>query len=232
MKRIIIYSLVLMTQAFSSCKVDNYDAPNASLTGTIIDSVTNKPIQQDLLLGSVIDYIEQGYANPQTQSLRFHVDGTYANLTMFSGNYTVQAVRGNFQKTGKEDITISGKTLHNFLTLPYLRIIEPVIQKSADGTKIVATFKIDNVVDANIKSIGLFADFTSSVGSTLTNNGKTILPVGNKGNASTVYTIELKIADMPKVVKWVGNDYYFRVGALADVAEAKYNYETAVKIGI
>jgi hypothetical protein len=36
---------------------------------------------------------------------------------------------------------------------------------------------------------------------------------------------------MQKVVN-LGNEYYFRIGALADVAESKYNYETAVKIAI
>ncbi len=231
MNKLNIISLVLLTLILGSCELDNYQAPNAQLTGVIIDAGTNKPIQQDLFSGSVIDFVEQGFENPQTQSMRFHVDGTYANLTMFAGKYSIQAVRGNFQTTDKEEISISGKTVHNFTTLPYLRIIDPKIVKSTDGTKIVATFKIDNVVGSNIKEIGLFADFTSSVGSTLANNGQTKQAIGNKGNITTVYTLELKIANMQKVVN-LGNEYYFRIGALADVAESKYNYETAVKIAI
>jgi len=225
MKKIILSSLVLLTIFLGSCELDNYSAPNATFTGAIIDSQTNKPIQQDLFSGSVIDYVEQGYANANTQQLRFHTDGTFANLLMFAGKYTVQAVRGNFATTEIEEITISGNTVHDFKTLPYLRIIDPVIVLNGDKSKVIATFKVENVVGSKIKEIGIFADFTNSVGSTLANNGQVLKPINVIGNPATVYTIELPTTSMKK-----GFSYYVRVGAKADVAESKYNYETAVKV--
>ena len=40
----LIYTLSLFLMLYS-CSIDNYDAPNAVLSGKVIDNVTNEPVE-------------------------------------------------------------------------------------------------------------------------------------------------------------------------------------------
>ncbi|MEX2565722.1 MAG: hypothetical protein WD431_07270, partial [Cyclobacteriaceae bacterium] len=66
----------------SSCEIDNYEQPNAELYGTFIDEGTNEPLAQDIINGTVIELIEHGWVENQTnvtQTLVSKGDGTYQN---------------------------------------------------------------------------------------------------------------------------------------------------------
>jgi len=224
MKIIIIFSLIVLTVSLGSCSLDNYDGPNASLTGSIIDTETDELIQQELFQGSTIEYTELGYKNPQVQTLRFKTDGTFANLIMFAGKYTIQAVRGNFLATPLDTIQIKGNTEYIFKTIPYLRIKDSKVVLSSDSTQIIATFKIENIVNKPIKQIGLFIDQSSFVGTQI-NEVKKEVTVNSLGSSSKVYTLSFFTDELKK-----GKSYYVRIGALANIPESKYNWVTAVKI--
>ena len=226
MKAIKIYMLAILGLLLSSCELDNYDGPDAKFFGSIIDSGTNEAIPQDLIQGSVIDYVELGFENPQTQQLRFKADGTFRNNLMFSGTYEVQPVRGNFMEVPIETIEINGDTEHNFMTLPYIRINEVNMALNADSSRLIATFKLEQLVPEPVKSMMLVADLNPSVGvgiRTATQGAN----VGRVVDPDEEFTIELKTKSLEK-----GKEYFFRVCALIDVPEAKYNFCTAVKVGI
>ena len=226
MKKIILYTGVVMSLLLSSCELDNYDAPDAKFFGSIIDSDTNEPIPQDLIQGSVIDYIELGYENPQIQQLRFKADGTFRNNLMFSGSYVVQPVRGNFFEVPADTIEIGGDTEYTFSALPYIRINDVNIEINADTSKVIATFKLEQVSTAPIKSLMLVGDLSPSLGI-----GIRAATQGANVNAvvdpTQVFTLELKTKTLER-----GRDYFFRVCAVIDLPEAKYNFCPAVRLGI
>ena len=226
MKTINLYILVILGFLVSSCELDNYDGPDSKFYGSIIDTGTNEPIPQDLIQGSVIDYIELGFENPQIQQLRFKADGTFQNNLMFSGTYEIQPVRGNFLEVPLETIEISGDTEHNFMALPYIRVNDVTMELNADSSKVIATFKLEQLVPEPVKSLLLVADLNPSVGV-----GIRSATQGANVNAvvdpNEVFTIELKTKSLKK-----GEDYFFRVCALIDVPEAKYNFCTAIRLGI
>ena len=64
-------SLVLLTViVFSSCnllEIDNYDGPNASIEGKILDIETGELVEQDIIDGAQIEYIEHGFENQEIQ---------------------------------------------------------------------------------------------------------------------------------------------------------------------
>ena len=54
--------------ALTSCEIDNYESPNASIHGSIIDEKTGELVGMDVQDGGELKVVELGFANPQTQS--------------------------------------------------------------------------------------------------------------------------------------------------------------------
>jgi hypothetical protein len=220
--------LILSTVAMFSCKKDNYIGPDAGLYGTFFDAQTNKPLEQDIILGTTIELREAGY-NPVTpQFLIVKTDGTYQNSLLFANTYNVKVVRGNFIEIPAQDVVIENQTKLDFTVTPYIRIKEATIAKV--GTKVVATFKLEQNVLNPIRKIGLYAHSDSRVGEPmrLVASEKTINAVSNP---ATVYTVEIDLPANSSTLK-PGLNYYFRVGAAINIPEARLNYAPIVKITI
>ncbi|WP_353719369.1 DUF3823 domain-containing protein [Dyadobacter sp. 676] len=97
MNRILPYtSALLLFFGVTACSVDNYPAPDSQLYGTFLDIETNEPVEQDIIRGSTIEYIEHGYASQTKQTMIVKNDGTYRNNLIFANTYTIAPVRGNF----------------------------------------------------------------------------------------------------------------------------------------
>ena len=229
MKKIKFYfATIIILVIAGSCEIDNYDGPNAAFYGTIIDNVTQGPIEQDIINGAQIEYIEQGFANPKSQYLIIKTDGTFRNNQMFAGTYSIRPVKTNFVPVGSQEIEINGETKLDFLVQPYIRVNDVTIQKS--GTKIVATFKIQQTVTDDVIKIGLYAHPEPSVGEPM-NTVKTEQDINAVTDENTVYTLEIDLTSSSSVLK-PGKQYFFRVGALIDAPESMFNYDTAVRIAI
>ena len=226
MKRNIIYILIALAAIVSSCELDNYSAPDAKFYGKIIDEETGEGIPQDLIEGSVIEYVELGFENPPRQQLRFKPDGSFRNNLMFSGSYAVQPVRGNFRLIESDTIDIKGETEHIFKSLPYIRIKDINLELTSDSSKVIATFSLEQTGDEKVKKLLFIADKNPNVGIIIRtiSTGKN---VGKVTDPSTVYKLTLRIKKLEK-----GKDYFFRIGALIDVPEAKYNWSDAIRMGV
>lgn len=218
--------LIIATLAFAACEKDNYDGPTAGLSGRFIDAETNELVQQDIIRGTQIQITEHGYDPVTPQYLVVKVDGTYDNSMLFENTYTVQPVRGNFVAVQPQDLQIKGKTTLDFKVTPYIRILQPSIARNGD--KIVATFKLQQTVVNNIKKIGLYAHKDLQVGEPMRQVAAE-QNINAVANPSQVYTLEIDLPLNNSILK-PGTAYYFRIGALIDVGEAKLNYAPAVKI--
>ena len=222
-----LYAVVLLSFCLSACELDNYNAPDSQLFGSVIDEDTNAPIQQDLIEGSRIDKVEQGFDNPNIRQIRFHTGGTYEENNIFSGTYEVQALRGNFFPTFKEIIDINGRTEHHFRTRPYIRINDVELTFDELRGEVVAGFTLDQVATNPVASVHLIADANPNVSNSL----RTLM---SSQNVNAVVpperTFQLKLSTENLVS---GNDYYFRVAALiSGIGEAKHNYSAPVKMHI
>lgn len=232
MKRILYLSFVSLQLAlFTACglsDIDNYEGPNATISGGLYDVETGELIQQDIIRGSQIEYIELGFKNPQTQYIVVKNDGTYRNNLMFANRYTVQPVRGNFVPIEKQEIAVVGNTVMDFKVQPYIRIKDAVIKQVGD--QVVATFKVQQTVANAVKRIGLFAHQEINVGEPLNIVNKQE-DINGQLDESQVYQLEIDlVANNTKLVK--GKSYYFRVGALIDASEAKYNYASTIQLTV
>jgi len=227
MKKIKLYiSALMLTFAAGACSIDNYPAPDSQLYGTFLDVETNEPIEQDIIRGSTIEFIEHGYASQTKQVMIVKNDGTYRNNLIFSNTYTVTPVRGNFVPTEPKEVNVKGETQLDFKVQPYIRLKDVKIEKV--GTKVVATFKLQQTVINNVKKIGLYAHPEPAVGEPM----RTVL-ADQEINAVTdpnkVYKLEMDIPSNSSNLK-TGSQYFFRVGAIIDAPESKYNYAKAVRL--
>lgn len=226
MKRIMLYMSVLLCLMFVvSCELDNYEGPDSSVSGGIYDGETNQLIEQDIINGTQIEYTEHGYENPQLQYMICKVDGTYQNDLMFAGTYTVAAVRGNFVPMKPLDVKIQGGTTLDFKAQPYIRIKNAKIEKV--NHKIIASFYLQQTVSNKIKKAGLYIHIQPTVGEPMCTI-KRELVINAITTEDKAYSIDLDLST-EKALQ-AGQKYYFRIGALIDAPEAKFNYAPAVRI--
>lgn len=220
--------ILLLTVALCACELDNYDFPDAELSGRFLDAETGELVEQDIIRGTTIEITEQGYDPVASQYLIVKTDGTYANSLLFSNMYTVQPVRGNFIPVDPQEVNISGETQLDFVVTPYIRVNDASVTKS--GNTVVATFKLEQNVINNIRKIGLYVHPDPEVGEPLR-----IAAVENDLNAAVdpnqEYRLELDL-DANSSILMSGESYYFRIGALIDVGEARLNYAPAVRLDI
>jgi hypothetical protein len=218
--------LVSCCVLLNACQVDNFAPPDSQLFGGVLDEETNELIQQDVLEGSKIEYVQLNYSdNAPTRQIRFHSDGTYRDNNFFAGTYAVRALRGNFIPTKADTIKIAGATEFYFKSRPYIRIKNPVMVYDSIRGKVTATFSLDAVT--SVSTIHLLCDPNPNVSWSI-RNVTTTKNIGGSISSQTVYTLESSTTGLIS-----GNDYYFRIAALpADVPEAKHNYSVPVKFKI
>ena len=75
--------------ALTSCEIDNYESPNASIHGSIIDEKTGELVGMDVQDGGELKVVELGFANPQTQSWKIMNTGEYRNNLVFAACYGI-----------------------------------------------------------------------------------------------------------------------------------------------
>lgn len=213
---------------FTSCELDNYDAPDGKITGRILDKETGELIQSDIMNGTTIKLLEHGYDPVTPQYLRVKNDGTYVNSLLFSNTYTVQPDQRNFVQIEPQDIKIGKNTTLDFEVQPYIRIKDMEITK--DGNYIIATFCLQQTTDDPISEIGLYAHIEPNVGEPLY---QVAVKKSLKRQVSESETFKLVInaARHSAFIK-AGNSYFFRVGACSSIGGAKFNYAPAQRIAI
>jgi hypothetical protein len=218
--------ILIAALAFGSCEKDNYEGPDAGLSGNFIDATTKALVEQDIIRGTEIEILEKGYT--EAQYLIVKNDGTYANTLLFSNTYTVRPVRGNFIPIEAQEVNIQGQTKLDFTVTPFIRVNNVSIVKT--GTKVVATFKLQQNVINNVQKIGLYAHQDSRVGEPMRQVAME-RDINAVVDANTVYTLEIDLAANSTILK-PGKPFYFRVGAKIDMGETKFNYAPAVKIDL
>lgn len=225
-----IVFILLAIAVTTSCELDNYDYPQGSIHGALIDQETGDTVQSDIFDGARLALVEinEEYENPQKQYFVIKPDGSYRNDMVFDGLYAVPSIEdGNFHPTDSTSVTIEGDTQFDLEVLPYIRITD--VEMTMDGMDLTASFKLEQTVpdSINITFVSVFAHTEPTVGKPhrLDDEGITIFAAADPDQ---VYTISWDISKSRSLNENVA--YFFRVGALIDVPGARYNYAPAVRL--
>jgi hypothetical protein len=248
----ILYTIAVCAIALggSSCKkLDNYEEPQETLTGSVIDAGTGKTLQTENGGGGTrIKLLEISWSdNPTPFYIASMQDGTFNYTKLFAGKNKISA-EGAFVPLVQTDgsgatvvdksqtVDIKGTTTVNFSVDPLLRVEwvgEPVI--NADGT-VSASFKItrgtsDPAFQNDITDVHLFLNSNKFVGNNNYDNrySPQIDFSGSSANAQLGQTITLTTKGGPLPTK---RDYFLRIGARTNYGLKYYNYTDVKTISV
>ena len=193
MKKLVsIISVVLSLGMLASCdllKLDNFDGPDAQVTGRFLDAKTGEKMGIESSVSSVWDWstwsmktttigtlvvIEQGWKNnegepvSQNQDWMVRFDGKYTNNLVFAATYKIDTKNLPCYQPDKDEFTLNkGSNTVDFTVTPFCRIVDEKITYDAATKKIKATFKVElgDATKANsINNIALCANTQLFVG--------------------------------------------------------------------
>jgi len=137
---------ILFCISFTACEIDNYDAPDCTIQGTIYDH-KNQPFQvnqgAEIIRIREISWAKDSVTYTENRKLKVQQDGTYRNTKIFKGTYRLLPYSGAFfpyDDTNKDGdnagelVEINKIATQDFKVVPYLTlewIQKPVVD--ADG---------------------------------------------------------------------------------------------------
>lgn len=153
--------------AISACtKTDNYEGPNASFEGRLIDVTSGENLQTSQ--GSTQIRLEQisWSATPSPQTIPSKFDGTFKDTKLFKGKYRIIPTNGAFWPIyDTVTVDINSGTKRDFEVTPYVKITN--FTTELDGTTLRMHFTIEPPIVAglpNIRTIQPFINTTNMVG--------------------------------------------------------------------
>lgn len=251
-----IFYLLSILAVASSCslfQLDNYDEPDAVVSGTIYDAKTHEPLAVECKFGNMFGGVymgaptegyfsvyQKGWDYEAAQYWHFKNNGTYKNALVFSGTYRMEANADNFYPTSKDDVVIKkGENTIDWEVTPYVRILNPSIEY--DGTKFIAKFacefgdpsKANTIVDGRLLCypdtfVGMYCNYCAqdpgAISKDIVCDGKTI----------NTLTIDPSLSVNLNEFKYMGKYHYLRIAICAEGNGANtgrhYNYTQTVKI--
>lgn len=233
MKRLFtIFSLSLIFLGLSSCTIDNFTGPDASVHGSFVDSKDNTTlVGTDTQNGNQITVYEQTFVQDKTNAETWYVmnTGEYRNNLVFAADYIIEFKNTNFYPyTGDTKWTVSkGDNEKNFVVTPFLRVIDPKIVK--EGNKAVATFRIEaGGPDVKLNEAKLFVWTDKYVGNqfNLKIGGEAAYTTKEDIDPNKVYRLVIDQDLNKSIMKYTGMKYYFRIGVQALETNAVKKYGT------
>lgn len=234
MKNFNILLLILgLLLSLSSCELDNYDGPDAALSGQILDHNGNRlqTLQGSGNMRLKLEELSWSKGDTSIAIIPYYLnvkqDGTYINDKLFAGEYRITPIEGAFYPYDEagELVTIKGRTTLDFTVTPYLNVewvTEPYLDENAyirASIRFTRNAKEGEVMP-DLNNCQLFISTTKYCGNNNYDNQLVAAP-WNISNAQESTTIDLITS---RAVKYVGTTYYVRAGVSCKDAYKKYNY--------
>jgi len=216
-----IFYLFLILVSIASCSNDNYNAPSATLSGSVLDNETNDMIENGGVNSGTIIQIFEGKSKQPILSQSFP-DGHFVNAALFPGNYKLFAV-GAFSTVGDTmSITISKDTKVDIKVLPNVRLKATL--QSLSGTTAIINVDYEKVQAA--QTLGQLAVVWS-----IMDNPNLYSFAGGGQKTETVTSLNLTKGSMTFTITGLvsGAKYYIRAAGSTDAPGSYYNYSTTIK---
>lgn len=243
MKKIwyILCAGLVLASAQSCTKTDNYDGPNASLSGNVIDLTTGEPLLSGQGEYSIRLWETSWSDNPSPQDLAVKQEGTYSNNKLFQATYSLQPYGGPFWPVEKiTDFQLKGDDTKDFTVTPYLKIAN--VQWELDGTNLKISCKLQAPKPEGLPQVIEIRPFISLTEYCGEGNridayfkdeyrvliNKNWSEIGNmdSGEGSETYVVPNRLPLKS------GYTYYVRMGAKVRDTFEKFNYSEIIQIKV
>ena len=238
MKKIIYALSFLSILSLTSCdlfEMDNYDGPNAQISGRLIDAKTGENIQIETYSTAVwnwstwpptVEYtnagslivVEEGWDAESDQAWMVKYNGDYENDLVFAGTYHSKTTELPCYPVSEQFVIKEGKNTKDFTLTPYGRVNDVNITYDSSTRKIKATFKVElgDASKANrITNVRLLCNTSNYVSTSF--NLCANDPGARKNNVSPDTAITLEIdttADSNNEEFKYKRPHYLRIAAL------------------
>jgi hypothetical protein len=229
---IILLGAGMLIAGVSCVKKDNYDAPDASFEGNLVDPGSKNNIQT--ATGNVTIRLEQlnWSATPAPQDIPVKMDGSFKNSKLFKGHYHVSIKGGAFWGVPPVELDIDKSTHYDFQLTPYLYLTN--FTHKLDSTRLTLRFNMQAPISGmpSITEIQPYVNTTEMVG-----------PGASIRDFSEVYkiTLDKEWADMspadkspefviPNLIR--GRTFYVRVGVRFNNDDKSSNLSEIIKIDV
>lgn len=238
----LIYAVLPLLMLATSCEIDNYDAPDAGIYGTLLDSETGTPVYTEQPDGCRIELLDLAYENPIPLQFWAKADGTFRNVALFSGLYDVTPKEGPFFPVEKERVRLKGVTKHDFKVTPFLKIdVQDIIYGEPGSAEVSVKYTIRRSTTPEGMTIGtktisesrLLCNIylvVSCYNSCYVAENSTTKVLSRSSDASIESNVyEDKVKNLES-----GKTYYIRVAALSscsyNTSLKRYNYSPVMEI--
>lgn len=255
----LLVSVLAVAASCSMFELDNFDGPNAQVTGHLRDIKTGEKVGIEAAqnqsfswatwsyvtttaYGSIV-VIEQGWDAEADQDWMVRFDGQYTNDLVFAGDYKFSTKKLPCYEPDASKNTFTLKKGMNKMdigVLPFCRIIDPKFSYDAASKKIVATFYVElgDPSRANqITNVALCANTQLFVGCNNMNLAKDDAGAKAKNvKPGELVTLEIdtQLAANANLFKYASQDRYIRLAALAEGngynGQKYYNFSPIYKI--
>lgn len=221
-----IVSIVVVTALSSCSEIDNYPAPDGVIHGTLIDKITNEPLQTQQPNGFTVQLFEEGESSNIPILIPGKPDGTFENSFIFQNQYTVIPTEGAFFPLEPVVVQVGESTETNFEVMPFLALTNVSVTPTAG--EITAKYKIvrSQVGDKIIERRTLVSKIPTVNSVVFDFQTQT----GLAGTADT----EILDTDFTDNVTGLtsGQTYYVRIAIRTDNALGKYNYSETFTVTV
>ncbi|MCQ2185809.1 MAG: DUF3823 domain-containing protein [Bacteroidales bacterium] len=234
-----ILSVAVLFCLASCMKIDNFDAPQAKISGNLIDKTTGK----NMLLDHGTTHIriwERSYStNPTPQDLAIKMDGSYNNERLFSGTYDMLPLDGSFWPCDTTYNVAIGKkgAVQDFEVVPYLHVVD--FTTELNGAELTLSARLQAPIPTGLPQIlevrpflslnqfcgaGNRIDYyyTDSYRVNIRKNWEKIGTADGEGNE--VYSVTLPVKP--------GYTYWCRMGVQINNTYKSWNYSEIKKIEV
>lgn len=141
MKRTIIFSMLVGALALSvtSCKIDNFPAPDSTFSGKVIDSYTGQPILASQEHGHIRFWETSFSTNPSEITIPLKQDGTYSNNKLFPATIDVVPIGAWWPADTLRDVTLGKNLTKDFEVTPFLVLSDFKATLKYDAQEIIGT---------------------------------------------------------------------------------------------
>jgi hypothetical protein len=220
MKHILFF---LITLSFFSCEIDNYQSPQLTLTGKILDSQTNELVESGgVNAGTVVRLYEEG----STQPLNFNTlpDGTFTNSKVFGGNYSYIA-EGPFKMAveGPQSLVMDKSKDIEIKVIPNVRVNVDLVE--LNGSTATVNLNYEKVAtDQDLVHLAIiWSEFRNPNNFTFAEGGI---------NLENVESLDLTSGQRSFTIEGLepNTKYYIRGSARTANPGNYYNYSTQIEL--
>lgn len=223
MKKSILSIIFICSLVLTGCGYDNYDEPNAVLTGKIV--YDGKPVGVRTN-GPQLELWQDGYGLKKNIPIYIAHDGTYS-VSLFDGQYKLVRKAGAPWEAQLKDtiiIDVRKKTVVDIPVTPYFIINNESFQKGSSS--ITAKFTIGKIVEsASIAEVRLYLG-----GSILTDQNKNEGAVN--ANLSNITIGQEATLTMAIPTSLANKDYLFARVGIRSTVSSEFYYTQVQKISL